>query len=364
MNIVGNDSIISAQGNGTSESPYIYNWTPSNTATSVTQDQQLGTIYNVTFNFVDKSTSKQVGTYTIRYVQYSDTTKQESDKSSIQKMFESRYAEKTKSMTKAKHTFYPLTGTTFRVFLMNSSGQYQAFDINIPPIPPEYLFIDQGTNLDYNELTDSFAINPSKPYYRNVSTTDLLEITVEHLVFANNLLSSSIHIELRLSTGESVLYNPIMSGGATRKSDQLSEKVQPILLPILIDSSSKDYATYSPLLQAGNTLSALVYEKGDVNLSGFHKENLKISHRDGNVITFEVKHLSAFGMDITIQEESTTTSTPTTIVQGSNDSGNGSCFIESCGSIGVFGGFGLFGLFGICGFLWTLRDYILTTVIN
>ncbi|KPA12433.1 conserved hypothetical protein, membrane [Candidatus Magnetomorum sp. HK-1] len=309
--------------NGTTNAPYIYSWTTDDPYTERRNGPNDGdTTYGITFKFYDiESPEIPVDTSTVHYVIYGSPESKDEHRTPDEKEFEKQYGE-IQYIANGESLFYPLLGTTLHIMMKDIHGQDAPADINIPPIPLDYLFVDVSDNLKYKTQTDTYDISPNDPNMRNVAPNERLRVMISNYTFGQDSLGTGVSIKLFLNDTDPpmpVHYNPMLNQSGKRLSDINNEIPPSITLPILMNPESADYSTF--VAKITDTVPVKVNEKGDATL-GFHTENLECIHLSADhFLLLQTPHLSSIALDIVRSQP-----TPTPVDPYSVES-PGNCFI-------------------------------------
>jgi len=312
--------------------PFEYTWTENEPFSFVSKGPEKEDItYDIEFllfNQIDETIP--VDHYHVTYIKYGSVYSQEKNKSPDLKLFESGpllggvYGEKAEYIMISKKVFYPLVGTSFNIIIKNNKAKAINAFVNIPPIPLEYLLIDQqnDNNLNYNDKLDQYHIVSGMN--KSLLPTDKILVNVYHYTFEKKALGSGITVEFEVNDGQykgqSVRFNPIMTNDGLRVDDIRGEKAPFITIPLLINTDAFIYKEISSI-QAQITF--LVAEKGDCK-TGFKSENLQtepVLYDDG-LVYIKLNHLSSVG--IGYQQDSAES---TTYNENSTDNEK-ACFID------------------------------------
>ena len=331
--LLSQKKIIKSSITGLLNAPYEYTWTENEPFSFVSKAPEDGDkTYDIEFLFYDQiDETIPVDNYHVTYIKYGSLTSQEKNKSPDLKLFESKpilggvYGEKARYIMISKKVFYPLVGTTFNIIIQNVKAKAINAFVNIPPIPLEYLVIEQldDSNLNYNNKLDRYHIISGMN--KSLLPTDKILASVYHYTFEKKALGSGITIEFEMNDGQykgqSVRFNPIMTNDGLRVDDIRGEKAPFITLPLLINTESLIYNDIS-IIQ--NQISFLVAEKGD-GITGFKCENLQskpVLYDDG-LVYIKLNHLSSIG----IVYQADTLSDSATYNEKSHDDEK-TCFID------------------------------------
>jgi len=286
--------------------------------------------YPIYFEFFDATNF--VRDYQLTYIDYGSEENESADRPEDQKSLENQYGP-AKTIANAQKLFYPLIGTTLNIKITNISGNDQDLEIEIPPIPLEYLYIDNSTSdtpgqMMYRSSDDTYRI-PSESDDKDLHPEpgQKLFVIVHHYCFAQNAGSGAM-ISFEMAEGKfegaRVRYNPFFRDG--RLSDDLSEEPPKITVPLVLNKESANYKKLSDYFSGSDQKTFLVDERGD-GFDGFNKAEFKFEHVK-DVVYLKMTHLTRVGFDIEKDEDQPPPTEPETS-QGS-DSGGG-CFLVMTG---------------------------------
>jgi hypothetical protein len=315
-------------GDGSSNSPYTYQWTPSAPWTNVN-----GNTYQVEFLFYGGAYghSEKIDQMTITWQQpIFDRLRSVSTEDTT--AFTEEFGNSPMYISQGNSEFYPLAGTICHATLVDNQGIDRHLSINIPPIPLEYLFIDDsngsGGQLNYNAKMDEFN---SYNQEIEVQPDDKLKIEVNYYTFgpsnAGNGVSLSFYMTEGPMAGKPVRYNPIIQNSRMENAPLLS-------LPIYLNPTSHKLSGISDMTTV--TIETLINEHGDGN-DGFRSERVPVTIEDDGLVFVEINHLTLVGLDVVIDSPSPQSS--------GGDGGSGGCFIED---VNTFRWHEILGLIFIC----------------
>jgi VCBS repeat-containing protein len=273
--------------------------------------------------------NNKVEDYAMTYIDYGSETSEINNRSEDQKSLEQQYGD-AESISNAHKTFYPLIGTTLSIQIENTLGEEQTLDIHIPPIPLDYLFIDNSTS----ETSGQMMYKESDDRYRILSTStdkDLhpepgqkLSVIIHHYSFAQSAGSGAM-VSFEMAEGKfagaRVRYNPIFPDG--RLSEIYNEAPPEINVPLILNKESSQYEELNNDLTGTDTRSFLIGERGD-GFFGLTQTDIQFE-KVNNVVYLMMTHLTIVGFDI----EKDPTPEPEPELSKGGDSGGG-CFIEAC----------------------------------
>ena len=321
MSIENGGAISKDSGTGTENDPIIYTWDVTDPVTSTNTDTPGtgDTTYTVTFIFSDGGAALPQK-YTANYVAYASTASEDAAKGDDQNDLEDEYGAGTLFVALGEREFFPLMGTTFNVTLKDSSGADRQVAINIPPIPLEYLFIDDdpngtvvGDNLLYNDVENDYYDVPDNPLTKTVDPDTVLIATVKYYTFGGNALANGASIGFKVSggpnDGATVRYNPIQHPDGSGRDPNAPV----ITLPLLLNPQSDFFKGFKRLSDSKGSLMLLVKERGDGRV-GFHVEDLPFMIQDDGLVLIDTSHLSVFGIGSS---------------SGSSPLSGGNCFIAT-----------------------------------
>ncbi|MBF0453055.1 MAG: tandem-95 repeat protein, partial [Candidatus Magnetomorum sp.] len=275
--------------------------------------------YVLDFQFFDGS--QLVGNYQTDVTEYASEASQAKDRPQDQQTFESRYGEAA-SIAQASGLFYPLIGTSLPVTIKNTDESIQTFQIDVPPLPLDYLFIDNSSSttsglLMYRSEIDTYQTNTASNAHPKPE--DQLKIIVRHYRFDQNAGSGvSVSFQMVEGTyaGASVRYNPILNN--QRFSDKNQEIPPAITVPLILNPLSPAYASLSNDLDHSSIANVRINERGD-KTNGLRLASVPFT-RVQNLVNFKMTHLTSIGFDTEKYVE------PVQPQPESGDSGGG-CFI-------------------------------------
>ena len=315
--------------------PLSYEWRKINSG--ITPDVINGdSHYTLHFEFFDKDIP--VSDYEVTYIDYGSEISEENNRPDDQKSLEEQYGQ-AETISNAQKLFYPLLGTELVIIIKDTQGNDQTLHMEIPPIPLDYLYIDNATSetpgqMMYRDTDDSYRIlSNSTDKDLHPDSNQKLSITIHHYCFSQSAGSGAmISFEMAEGkySGSRVCYNPILRNG--RFSDNNNETPPKIKVPLILNPESSKYETLSELLTGSVTKSFLISERGD-GVHGLKQSDIQFE-RVNNLVYLMMTHLTIVGFDIDKDEEPTPEPEPTS--QG-GDSGGG-CWIETCtsGSLNIW----------------------------
>jgi len=294
MEIDAGNAVVKDSGTGTVDDPIVYSWDPTKpkTSTAAGTPGAGDTTYTATFTFKDGATTLDKK-YTVNYVQYATQANAAADKSTEQTDLETLSGgSQTIFRILGETEFYPLIGTSFNITLKDATGAGRKVAINIPPIPLEYLYVDDGSH--YTAGTDFYNIpagaNPVAP-------DDVLAITVEYFTLGGNAISNGATIAFKIADsatpakiGLPVRYNPLWTNGTGRQAN-----APVITLPLLLNPQSGVFAGLKQLSAAKGSLHVFVSERGD-GTPGFHVESVPFTVQDDGLVLIDTTHLSSWSL--------------------------------------------------------------------
>jgi len=286
---------------GTVEDPYHYVWTPDEPVTNQTVKSMTDAVTEntIVFHFYDsKGLSQIIWSYTVVCNQYASEVDRESLKPETQKLFEKKpesggvYGEDVLYKTSGESTFYPLIGTNFHLTVKDINGEDKTIEINIPPIPLNYLVLDHTDAITYDQNTDMFHLENATI---SIQSNDLLKAVVSYYTFGGDAIGTGIQLSFEMAEGKykgsDVLYNPFLDGHRSE-----NETAPFIGIPMLLNPTSE---TYEKIIQSPD-FWLYVEEEGDMQ-SGFRAERLlidpEIDVTDG-VVYIQMNHLTAVGLGV------------------------------------------------------------------
>lgn len=284
---------------------YLYTWKAADWPAPGSPNAAGDSVYPVTIVFADDGTPGWSDSYFVAYVEKAaDKKSQQKDanKDENEDEFEADAGDESVYKELDVGLFYPPFGTTVPVTLKDMNGGEVEAVVVIPPIPVEYLYIDDfdekgigSDNLNYAGLP------PFKPDHYDIQASDieedlkitpttLLRVVVTHFTFGRLALASGVNIKLeRASDGKTVRYNPILGPGRPR-----DPKAPQLQIPLLLNSQSRYYRLFSRLSRARARLVVRTLERGD-RYPQFHDEPILFDLQDDGLATLYPRHLTAFG---------------------------------------------------------------------
>jgi len=221
--------------------------------------------------------------------------------------------------------FYPLCGTKLLIILKDSNLNEYQLNINIPPIPLDYLFIDDfdiinngnqnNSDINYNSDTDYYDIDLSKAELKILEPGDLLKTIVTY--YMTDKSGIAVNIKFKAASGKydgaNVYYNPIISSDGNRKIKSGPKIDLPLIVHDDIFQNIKN----------NEKLPVWISEKGD-GYDGYSLKEINYSLFSNNILHLEFDHLVTFGI---IQDDKAS-DLKNTITVDSNEGGG--CFISIC----------------------------------
>lgn len=322
MTVTLNNATIASHTN----QPLSYEWKKSNpgmTPTVIDGDSY----YELYFEFFDGNSN--VHDYPVTFIDYESEANKINDRSDDQKSLEAQYGD-AGTIANAHKTFYPLIGTRLDIQIKNTMGEEQPLTIEIPPLPLDYLFIDNSTSdtpgqMMYRASDDTYRIlSDSTDKDLHPAPGQKLSVIIHHYCFAQSAGSGAM-ISFKMAEGKyagaRVRYNPIFRDG--RLSENNNESSPEIKVPLLLNKESPHYEELNNYLTGTDARSFLIGERGD-GKTGLKQTELQFE-KIHNVVYIKMTHLTIVGFDIV--KDVTPEPEPETPQGG--DSGGG-CFIEAC----------------------------------
>ena len=284
--------------------------------------------YKLHFEFLDHTIP--VSDYEVTYIDYESETNANNNRPEDQKSLEEQYGSAA-TISNAQKMFYPLLGTNLDIKIKDSQGNDQTLYMEIPPIPLDYLYIDNSTSempghMMYRDSNDTYRIlSDSTDEDLHPDANQKLSIIVHNYCFSQSAGSGAV-ITFEMAEGKyagsSVRYNPILQNG--RLSDNINETPPTINVPLILNPESTKYETLNSYLSGSGTKTFLISERGD-GIHGLKQTELQYE-RVNHTVYLMMTHLTTVGFDIGKDEEPEPEPEPTS--QG-GDSGGG-CLIEIC----------------------------------
>jgi len=300
-------------GDGSSNAPYTYYWTPSSPWSSYEYSR-----YEIKCIFYGGAYghAKQLDSITFQWYENQNRKRSISNTDAITYEF----GQSPMYISQGDSDFYPLAGTDCHTTLMDNNGIERHMTVHIPPIPLEYLYIDDsygynGGQLNYDRQSDRFHPDPFQAI-QTVASDQKLRAEINYYTFgkgkAGNGISLSFYIAEGELEGKPVRYNPILMSDSSRMSNAPT-----IVLPVYLNLNASVLSGVSNLQEI--TPEVRIYEAGD-GVDGFRTEKLKTTVENDGLVFIEMNHLTMVGLDVLTSD----TPTPSS---GSDDSSSG-CFID------------------------------------
>ena len=301
-----------------------YQWTAADTDIIPTIDNGDKT-YTLEFDFYDAN--KPAGSYRVTYTDYATEANELEGRPTYQKSLETKYGPAA-TIANGHKSFYPILGTRLNIKIRNIQGSEQTLQVDIPPIPLDYLFIDNST-----ESTAGLLMYQNDYYLSDGEDDDIhplpeqkINVIVHHYCFGQSAGSGAM-ISFEMAEGRyagaRVLYNPILRNG--RFSEHSVEPPPIIKMPLILNPKSDAYDSLSNALKAHGSTSFQLSERGD-GIDGFKKTMLGY-RRENDVIYLEMTHLTVVGFDVNKEDEPVVTPEPKPEpVNANGDSGG--CWIQ------------------------------------
>ncbi len=306
MEVDGND-IMPASVEGV----YIYEWDTGEPYTAIDEDTPSDgdTTYTVIFDFFDDATLAK--TYTVTYVDYANAASQANDPRNGEEEMDDFYGEDTLFRILGEWEFFPLEGAAFEMTLKDMDGVDRPVGINIPPIPLEYLYVDdyntQGfgaDNLNYDgplplpDGSDYYAIDEGIDGYKEITADTILKVKAAYFIYGGSAPGNGVSLDFEVAypgssntaAGDIVRYNPIPANGVARYTD-----VPLITISLLLNPESPMFAKLEKLSDAGKKLQIMVSERGDGTLN-FDKGNLAFVVQDDGLVLIDTNHLTSIAL--------------------------------------------------------------------
>ena len=281
--------------------------------------------YELDFKFFDDTIP--MNHYQVNYTHYASEDNKAADRPEDQQKFESRYGDAS-TIAQAEGVFYPLMGISLPITIQDTTGASQTLQVNVPPLPLEYLFIDnasiRGGLLMYQPETDIYQA--STLIDAHPEPDDALKINVHHYCFDNNA-GSGITVSFQMAegttyAGASVRYNPILNN--QRLSNITGETLPAIIVPLILNPLSPAYSTLSNYLNQRSIANIRINERGD-QTNGLKLSTVAFT-RYQDLVNFKMTHLTSIGFDV--EEYIEPEPEPEPEFKSGGDSGGG-CFLES-----------------------------------
>jgi len=300
-------------GDGSSNSPYFFYWTLSSPWTNSENNT-----YEIEFIFYGGpyGHTEQVESVTLRWQKNDHRKRTPTEKDIIAHEF----GQSPIYISQGASAFYPLAGTDCHVTLMDNEDVERHMTIHIPPIPLEYLYIDDsygnhGGQLNYDKKSDRFYPDPLNSL-ETIAPDQQLHVEVNYYTFGLNKAGNGVSVSFFMAEGEfkgmPVRYNPIFMNTKNRKSNAPA-----IVIPVYLNMNSSFLSDVTHLQDI--LPKTRIHEAGD-GVDGFRTENLTTTVENDGLVYIEMNHLTMVGLDVAIEGNTTP----------SNDSDDSSsaCFVE------------------------------------
>jgi len=300
-------------GDGSSNAPYTYYWTPSSPWSNYENSK-----YEISFIFYGGAYgyAKPLDTITIQWNENQNRKRTISNTDAITHEF----GQSPMYISQGDSEFYPLAGTDCHATLMDNNEIERHMTIHIPPIPLEYLYIDDsygynGGQLNYHRQTDRFHPDPFQTL-QTVAPDQKLRVEINYYTFssdkAGNGISLSFYIAEGDLAGKPVRYNPILMSDSSRMSNAPT-----IVLPVYLNLNASLLSGITNLQDISPEVR--IHEVGD-GVDGFRTEQLKTTVENDGLVYIEMNHLTMVGLDMFIAD------TPSPSSDSDHDSSG--CFVD------------------------------------
>ena len=266
----------------------IYQWHAGSSQYSSIETSDSGcTVYTIDIKIHGETNDY---TFSVNYVSCEDPGK---NKTLMHQNFETTYGP-TQTHTTTSKIFYPMEGTHIRI---NIKDHNESLPVIIPPIPLEYLFIDSGDNLAYNDTTDMYNIFSPK---MRLDTETPLMAKINYYTFGQDAPGSAVDVSLFVASGQytgcPVRYNPIVNSSMKRYNNTIGQQAPSIVVPLLLNNESSDYSTSYQNLVDHQNVNLYIDEKGD-GVDGFGEQTIPATLMDdlSDVVLLSVDHLTGIG---------------------------------------------------------------------
>jgi hypothetical protein len=303
-------------GNGSSNAPYTFYWTPSFPWTEYENSR-----YEITFIFYGGAYGhvEKLNSISLQWQERQNRKRTITDIDAISHEF----GQYPMYQSHGDSEFYPLAGTDCHATLIDNEGFERHMTIHIPSIPLEYLYIDDsngydGGQLNYDRQSDRFDPDP----FQNMQTLapdQKLRAEINYYTFGSEKAGNGISLSFYMAEGEfegkPVRYNPILLSDANRMNNAPA-----IVLPVYLNTNSSMLSGINNLQDI--TPEIRIHEVGD-GVDGFRSVNAVATVENDGLVYIELNHLTMVGLDVVIADNPA-------ISPSSDDSSSG-CFVDSAG---------------------------------
>ena len=303
-------------GHGTSNSPYTFSWTPSDPATKFENG-----VYEIQFTFDGIVSGHEQELQSITLFWHSNDTRKRNSSKDQTEIIAAEFDQYPSYVTQGTCEFYPLVGIDCHATLIDNSDMARHMTIHIPPIPLEYLYIDDaddnnGGQLKYNSETDRYEVNRSEKIVI-IDSDEKLTAEIAYYTIGGdhpgNAISLSFYKTNGLLEGKPIRFNPMLGG----ENNHLIH-APTIELPIYLNPHASTLNSFEDM-----DLAIRVYERGD-GIQGFGTENRASRIESNQLVYVEMNHLTLVGLNLATKENPNDVST-----SSSNDESSSGCFIKN-----------------------------------
>jgi len=301
-------------GDGSSNAPYFYYWSPASNWTNYENGRYEITIifYGGAYGYV-----QQLDTMTLYWQDSQNRKRTKGDLDAITQEFD----QNPMYISQGDSNFYPLAGTDCHITLMDNEGIERHMTIQIPAIPLEYLYIDDsygynGGQLNYNHQSDRFDPDPFQSL-QSLAPNQKLRVEIIYYTFDSNIPGNGISLSFYMAEGayegKPVRYNPILMQNGSRM-----DNAPAIALPVYFNKNASIFSGLNDFKDI--TPKIRINEVGD-GMDGFRTENAPATIANNGLVFIELNHLTLVGLDVVIADSPTPS-------EQSDDSSSG-CFIKN-----------------------------------
>ena len=303
-------------GDGSSNAPYTFYWTPSFPWTAYENNRYEITfiVYGGAYGHAEKLESISL--------QWQESQNRKRTITDID-LISHEFGQYPMYQSHGDSEFYPLAGTDCHITLMDNEGTERHMTIHIPSIPLEYLYIDNsngyyGGQLNYDRQSDRFYPDPFQ-IYQTVAPDQKLRAEINYYTFGSEKAGNGISLSFYMAEGDfegkPVRYNPILMSDANRMNNAPA-----IVLPVYLNKNSSILSGIGNLQDI--TPEIRIHEVGD-GVDGFRSENVVTTVENDGLVYIEMNHLTMVGLDVVIADNS--------VSSPSADDSSSGCFVDSAG---------------------------------
>ncbi|KPA12012.1 BNR repeat domain protein [Candidatus Magnetomorum sp. HK-1] len=285
-------------GNGMVDNqPYVYTWTTSsNLYYSIEEDKPHMDDKTYTIMFYFYQGAERIQSYSVSYVLRSQNSTVIANEKLI---FQNFIGETVRYETQSQRTFYPLAGAMLNISFKDNMGNVIHKGISIPPIPLEFLIIEDKQ--------------------MEIQSSDQLIATIRYYTFNGDVISNGVSIDFTTTDDKKVLYNP---------KPNRDPNAPVITVPLYLNRESTFFnrLQQTRLSQAKDSMHIMVYDDSEVEQNkAFRNEDLSYIVQDDGLVLINIHHLSM----ITLEANEAWNTFK------NSDLNDGRCFIKTIQSSGL-----------------------------